>query len=101
MNLFYAIVSEDVPDSLTKRLSARPAHLARLNQLQDEGRLLLAGPFPAIDSPDPGPAGFSGSLIVAAFDNLAVAQAWAEADPYVAAGVYARVSVKPFKKVLP
>jgi uncharacterized protein YciI len=101
MNRYYAIVGEDVPASLDKRLAARPDHLARLNQLRDEGRLLLAGPFPAIDSPDPGPAGFSGSLIVAAFDDLAAAQAWAEADPYVAAGVYARVSVKPFKKVLP
>ncbi len=101
MNLFYAITGEDVPDSLDKRLAARPAHLARLNQLRDEGRLLLAGPFPAIDSPDPGPAGFSGSLIVAAFDNLEAAQAWAAADPSVAAGVYARVGVKPFKKVLP
>lgn len=101
MNLFYAITGEDVPDSLDKRLAARPAHLARLNELKDAGRLLLAGPFPAIDSPDPGPAGFSGSLIVAAFDSLQAAQAWADADPYVAAGVYARVSVKPFKKVLP
>ncbi|MDP2787480.1 MAG: YciI family protein [Pseudomonadota bacterium] len=99
--MFYAIVGEDVPDSLEKRLSARPAHLARLHQLKDAGRLLLAGPCPAIDSPDPGPAGFSGSLIVAAFDSLAAAQAWADADPYVAAGVYARVGVKPFKKVLP
>lgn len=101
MNLFYAITGEDVPDSLDKRLAARPAHLARLNELKDAGRLLLAGPFPVIDSPDPGPAGFSGSLIVAAFDSLQAAQAWADADPYVAAGVYARVSVKPFKKVLP
>jgi uncharacterized protein YciI len=101
MNLFYAIIGEDVPDSLDKRLAARPAHLARLHQLRDEGRLLLAGPFPAIDSPDPGPAGFSGSLIVAAFDSLEAARAWAEADPYVAAGVYAQVGVKPFKKVLP
>ncbi len=101
MNLFYAITGEDVPDSLDKRLAARPAHLARLQQLRDEGRLLLAGPFPAIDSPDPGPAGFSGSLIVAAFDDLEAAQTWAAADPYVAAGVYVRVSVKPFKKVLP
>jgi len=101
MNLFYAIVGEDVPDSLDKRLSARPAHLERLNKLKEEGRLLLAGPFPAIDSPDPGPAGFSGSLIVAAFDSLEAAQAWADADPYVAAGVYAKVSVKPFKRVLP
>ena len=101
MNLFYAIEGIDVADSLEKRLGARPAHLARLNQLKDEGRLLLAGPYPAIDSPDPGPAGFSGSLIVAAFDNLEAAKTWADADPYVAAGIYARVSVKPFKKVLP
>jgi hypothetical protein len=101
MNLFYAIVAEDAPGSLEKRLAARPDHLARLNQLKEAGRLLLAGPFPAIDSPDPGPAGFSGSLIVAAFDSLEAAQAWADSDPYVAAGVYARVSVKPFKKVLP
>ncbi|MEW5770301.1 MAG: YciI family protein [Pseudomonadota bacterium] len=99
--MFYAIVGEDVPDSLDRRLAARPAHLERLNALKDEGRLLLAGPFPAIDSPDPGPAGFSGSLIVAAFDSLEAARAWADADPYVAAGVYARVSVKPFKRVLP
>lgn len=101
MNLFYAILAEDGPDSQEKRLAARPDHLARLNQLKDAGRLLLAGPFPAIDSPDPGPSGFTGSLIVAAFDNLEAAQAWADADPYVAAGVYAQISVKPFKKVLP
>lgn len=101
MNLYYAIVGEDVANSLERRLAARPDHLARLQQLRDEGRLLLAGPFPAIDSPDPGPAGFSGSLIVAAFASLEDAQTWADADPYVAAGVYARVSVKPFKKVLP
>ncbi len=101
MNLLYVIEGIDGADSLEKRLSARPAHLARLNQLKDEGRLILAGPFPAIDSPDPGPAGFTGSLIVAAFDHLAAAEAWAAADPYVAAGVYASVSVKPFKKVLP
>lgn len=101
MNLFYSIVGEDVPDSLTRRLAARPAHLERLKSLQDQGRLLLAGPFPAIDSPDPGAAGFTGSLIVAAFDSLEAARAWADADPYVAAGVYARVDVKPFKKVLP
>lgn len=101
MNLLYAIIGEDVPDSLERRLAARPAHLARLQALRDEGRLLLAGPFPAIDSPDPGPAGFTGSLIVAAFDSLEAAQTWAQADPYVAAGVYARVSVQPFKKVLP
>ncbi|MEW6131775.1 MAG: YciI family protein [Pseudomonadota bacterium] len=99
--MLYAIVGEDVPASLDKRLAARPAHLERLAALQSEGRLLLAGPFPAIDSPDPGPAGFSGSLIVAEFDTLAAARAWADADPYAAAGVYARVSVKPFKKVLP
>lgn len=99
--MFYAIVGQDVPDSLTKRLAARPAHLERLHALQQAGRLLLAGPFPAIDSDDPGAAGFSGSLIVAEFDSLADAQAWADADPYVAAGVYAKVSVKPFKKVLP
>ena len=101
MNLHYAIVGEDAPDSLAGRLAARPGHLARLERLRDEGRLLLAGPFPAIDSPDPGPAGFSGSLIVAAFDSLEAAQAWADADPYLAAGVYARVTVKPFKRVLP
>ena len=101
MKLHYAIVGEDAPDSLERRLAARPEHLARLNQLKDAGRLLLAGPFPAIDSPDPGPAGFTGSLIVAAFASLAEAQAWADADPYVAAGVYAQVSVKPFKQVLP
>ena len=101
MNLHYAIVGEDAPGSLDKRLAARPDHLERLNKLKDEGRLLLAGPFPAIDSPDPGPAGFSGSLIVAAFDSLEAAQSWADADPYVAAGVYARVTVKPFKRVLP
>ncbi len=99
--MWYAISGEDMPDSLEKRLAARPAHLERLNALQGEGRLLLAGPFPAIDSVDPGPAGFTGSLIVAEFDSLESAQAWADADPYVDAGVYARVSVKPFKKVLP
>lgn len=101
MNLHYAIVATDVPDSLPLRQAARPAHLERLKALQNEGRLLLAGPFPAIDSPDPGPAGFGGSLIVAAFASLEDARAWAEADPYVAAGVYAGVEVKPFKKVLP
>jgi len=101
MNLFYAIVGEDRAGSLDQRLAARPAHLERLNQLKQEGRLLLAGPFPAIDSPDPGPAGFSGSLIVAAFDSLEAARAWADADPYVAAGVYAQVTVKPFRRVLP
>ncbi|HEX8964258.1 MAG TPA: YciI family protein, partial [Rhodocyclaceae bacterium] len=88
-------------DSLQKRLEARPAHLARLERLQAEGRLVLAGPCPAIDAPDPGPAGFSGSLIVAEFESLAAARAWADADPYMAAGVYAGVAVKPFKLVLP
>jgi uncharacterized protein len=99
--MLYAIVGQDVPDSLNQRLSARPAHLERLHALQQAGRLLLAGPFPNIDSNDPGSAGFSGSLIVAEFDTLADAQAWADADPYVAAGVYASVNVKPFKKVFP
>ncbi len=99
--MFYAIYGEDVPSSLEQRLSVRPAHLARLTQLQNTGRLLLAGPFPAIDSIDPGPAGFSGSLIVAEFDSLTAAQTWADADPYAAAGVYARVTVKPFKKGFP
>jgi len=99
--MFYAIVGQDVPDSLDRRLAARPAHLERLQALQQAGRLLLAGPFPVIDSNDPGPAGFSGSLIVAEFESLDAAQAWADADPYVTAGVYAGVSVKPFKKVLP
>lgn len=99
MSLYYAILGSDAPGSLDKRLAARPAHLARLQALRDEGRLLLAGPFPALDSPDPGPAGFTGSLIVAAFDSLDAARTWADADPYVAAGVYAQVAVKPFKRV--
>lgn len=99
--MLYAIIGEDVPGSLEKRLAARPDHLTRLEQLQAEGRMILAGPCPAIDSPDPGPAGFSGSVIVAEFESLAAAQAWADADPYVAAGVYARVAVKPFKQVFP
>lgn len=99
--MLYAIVGEDSPDSLAKRLAARPAHLERLKALQDEGRLLLAGPFPAIDSPDPGPAGFSGSLIVAEFESLESARGWAAADPYAIQGVFAQVSVKPFRKVLP
>lgn len=99
--MWYAIVGTDVPDSLARRLAARSAHIERLNALQAAGRLLVAGPFPAVDSPDPGPAGFSGSLIVAEFDSLASARAWADADPYVAAGVYASVDVRPFKKVLP
>ena len=99
--MLYAIVGQDVPDSLERRLAARPAHLERLQALQTAGRLVLAGPFPALDGNDPGPAGFSGSLVVAEFDSLAAAQTWADADPYVTAGVYAGVSVKPFKKVLP
>jgi uncharacterized protein YciI len=99
--MWYAIVAEDTPNSLEKRMAVRPAHLARLQALQNEGRLLLAGPFPAIDSIDPGPAGFSGSLIVAEFANLEAAQAWAAADPFVNAGVYADVTVKPFRKTLP
>jgi len=99
--MWYAVISEDVPDSLAKRLAARPAHVARLEQLKQEGRLLLAGPHPAIDAQDPGPAGFTGSLVVAEFASLADAQSWADADPYVAAGVYARVVIKPFRKTLP
>ena len=99
--MFYVFIGEDHPGTLDQRLAARPAHLERLLALQAEGRLILAGPCPAIDSPDPGPAGFSGSVIVAEFPSLAEAQAWADADPYVAAGVYAKVTVKPFKKALP
>ena len=99
--MYYAIISQDVENSLEKRVSARPEHLRRLQELQDEGRLLLAGPHPHIDSEDPGPAGFSGSLIVAEFDSLESAQSWADADPYIAAGVYENVVVKPFKKVFP
>ncbi len=99
--MLYAIVGEDRADSLAARLAARPAHLERLKALQEEGRMILAGPCPAIDSPDPGPAGFSGSLIVAEFASLEAAKAWADADPYVAAGVYEKVTVKPFKKVFP
>lgn len=99
--MLYAIVGQDVPNSIEMRLAARPAHLSRLNDLDAAGRLVLAGPFPSIDSPDPGPAGFSGSLIVAEFDSLNAAQAWADADPYIAAGVYASVSVRPFKQVFP
>ena len=97
--MWYAIISEDVADSLPLRKQARPAHLARLQALKDEDRLLLAGPHPAIDSDDPGEAGFSGSLVVARFASLADAQAWADTDPYVDAGVYAQVTVKPFKQV--
>ncbi|CAB1368486.1 YciI family protein [Denitratisoma oestradiolicum] len=99
--MYYAVIAEDRPNSLEKRLAARPAHLARLENLQAEGRLLLAGPFPAIDSPAPGPAGFSGSLIVAEFDSLEAARDWAQTDPYVTAGVYGLVNVRPFNRVFP
>ncbi|MEJ2479948.1 MAG: YciI family protein [Acidihalobacter sp.] len=99
--MLYAIVAHDHPDSLQDRLAARPEHLARLHALLDEGRLLLAGPLPAIDSEDPGEAGFTGSLVVAEFPSLEEAKAWAEADPYKAAGVYANVDVRPFKQTLP
>ena len=98
--MHYAIMSEDIPDSLEKRKAARPAHLDRLNNLASQERLLVAGPHPAIDSSEPGEAGFSGSLVIAEFDSLEQAKAWADADPYVAAGVYQRVVVKPFKRVL-
>jgi len=99
--MLFMILGEDVTDSLEKRLQARPAHIERLKALQDEGRVVLAGPHPAIESEDPGEAGFTGSLIVAEFASLADAQAWANADPYMAAGVYRQITVKPFKKVLP
>jgi len=99
--LCYAIIAEDAEESLARRLETRPAHLARLEKLRDEGRLLIAGPHPALDCEDPGPAGFTGSLLVARFADLAAAEAWARDDPYVHAGVYARVVVKPFRKVLP
>jgi len=99
--MYYAIIAEDKADSLEDRLKVRPAHLERLRQLQDAGRLLLAGPHPAIDSEDPGSAGFTGSLIVAEFPDLAAARAWAAADPYVTAGVFTEVTVKPFRKVFP
>lgn len=99
--MLYAIISQDIENSLPLRKQARPEHLARLEQLQNEGRLVLAGPHPAIDSNDPAEAGFTGSLIVAEFNDLQSAQSWADADPYVAAGVYQQVSVKPFKQVFP
>jgi uncharacterized protein YciI len=99
--MLYAILCEDIPGTLAKRKDARPAHLARLKALQEEGRLVLAGPHPAIDSQDPGPAGFTGSLIVAEFATREAAIAWTTEDPYATAGVYARVTVKPFRKVLP
>lgn len=99
--MLYAIIATDVENSLQQRLAARPAHLERLQQLQEQGRLLLAGPTPAIDSPDPGAAGFTGSLVVAEFPSLEAARQWADADPYVTAGVYANVAIKPFKQVFP
>ncbi len=99
--MLYALMGEDTPNSLEKRLAARPAHLARLQALADAGRLLLAGPMPAIDSPDPGPAGFVGSLIVAEFASQAEAEAWIAQDPYVTDGVFASTVVRPFKRVLP
>ncbi len=99
--MWYVIEGKDRPDSLAGRLAARPAHLARLNALKDSGRLLLAGPLPAIDAEDPGPAGFTGSLIVAEFESVDAARAWADADPYLEAGVYESVRVSPFRKVLP
>lgn len=99
--MFYAIICEDAEGSLPKRGATRPAHLERLRALQAEGRLLLAGPFPAVDCEDPGEAGFTGSLIVAEFESLEAARAWADQDPYRHAGIYANVAVKPFRKVLP
>ncbi len=99
--MYYAIISEDIENSLEKRLAARPDHLARLQELNEQGRLLIAGPHPAIDSEDPGSAGFTGSLVVAEFPSLEEAQNWADQDPYIEAGVYAKVTVKPYKKVLP
>jgi uncharacterized protein YciI len=99
--MWYAITGIDVENSLDKRTAARPAHVARLHKLLEEGRLLLAGPFPAIDAEDPGPAGFSGSLIIAEFEDLETAKAWADADPYRAEGVYREVTVRPFRQTLP
>ena len=99
--MWYAIEGHDGADVLASRMAARPAHVARLVDLRDQGRLLLAGPCPAIDAEDPGPAGFSGSIVIAEFESLEDARAWADADPYIAAGVYARVDVRPFKPVLP
>ncbi len=99
--MLYAIICEDVENSLPKRLEARPAHIQRLQNLQDQGRLVLAGPFPAIDSETPGDAGFTGSLIVAEFNNLEDAKYWADQDPYLKSGAYKNVSVKPFKQVFP
>jgi len=99
--MLYAIIGQDAPDSLARRVASRPAHLARLQALQAQGRLLLAGPFPAVDADDPGAAGYTGSLIVAEFPSLAEAQSWADAEPYLTSGVYETVTVRPFKKTLP
>lgn len=99
--MWYAIIGQDFPNSLEKRIASRPAHVARLQALQAQGRLMLAGPFPAIDAEDPGTAGFTGSLIIAEFSSLAEAEAWADAEPYLAGGVYEKVSVKPFKRTFP
>ena len=99
--MLYAIFSEDIENSRAKRLTARPKHIQRLQELQDAGRLVLAGPHPAIDSENPGDAGFSGSLVVAEFVSLEEARQWADSDPYIEAGVYAKITVKPFKKVFP
>ena len=99
--MWYAIISQNIDNSLTQRQSARTAHLNRLHQLKNTGRLLVAGPHPAIDNPEPGEAGFTGSLVIAEFDSFEAAKAWADADPYVSAGVYASVTVKPFNRVLP
>jgi len=99
--MLYAIISQDVENSLDKRLSVRPAHIERLELLKEQGRLILAGPHPAIDNNDPGPAGFTGSLVVAEFESLEAAQIWADNDPYIKSGAYESVIVKPFKKVLP
>ena len=99
--MLYAIMGEDAPGSLARRQKVRPAHLQRVEQLRNEGRLIIAGPHPAIDSPDPGPAGFTGSLIVAEFESLEAAEAWAAADPYTIEGVFTQLTVKPFRQVLP
>jgi uncharacterized protein YciI len=99
--MLYAIFGQDIPNSLDKRLGVRPAHVARLQALQEQGRLILAGPFPAVDASDPGAAGFTGSLIVAEFASLQEAEAWAQADPYVSAGVYAQIAVRPFRGTFP
>ncbi len=99
--MLYVIIGEDNKNSLERRLAARPEHIARLNELKSQGRLILAGPTPAIDAVDPGPAGFTGSVIIAQFSSLEAAQSWANADPYISTGVYKKVTVKPFKKVLP